>query len=358
MLSRVPIKAPSTELLVKKCETFGSEDVGILCFIPYIIGYGLHKVIEASTYPETSTIPKLNSILSFLALKLANVRRYVSDNVWCMDRGLGLFAGLNVLPKTAWFSSYAHRVSKEMNVDFLKALHNVWHEAGLLSDTANLDFVSLPYWGDDSHLENNWSGTRRHALSSILAALAQDPDTGLITYGDTTVRHEGESDVVIEFVDFYKKELSESKLRYLVFDSKFTTYENLKRLDDDGIYFITIRRRGKKIVDEIEALPPSEWKKLRIPAAGGKNRNIKVHESRVNLRGYAKEIRQIAITGHGKIKPALIITNDFESSTAILIRKYARRWLVEKTISLQALGNATVPWIHDRSLQIEIASNS
>ena len=26
--------------------------------------------------------------------------------------------------------------------------------------------------------------------------------------------------------------------------------------------------------------------------------------------------------------------------------------------ALQALGNATVPWIHDRSLQIEIASNS
>jgi len=46
-------------------------------------------------------------------------------------------------------------------------------------------------------------------------------------------------------------------------------------------------------------------------------------------------MRQVAITGHGKIKPALIITNDFDIKTEALVRKYARRWLVEKTISEQ-----------------------
>ncbi|MGK7876076.1 MAG: hypothetical protein AB4426_23090 [Xenococcaceae cyanobacterium] len=49
-------------------------------------------------------------MLGFVALKLSNVRRYSADDLWCMDRGLGFFAGLNVLPKAAWFSSYAHRV--------------------------------------------------------------------------------------------------------------------------------------------------------------------------------------------------------------------------------------------------------
>ena len=68
-------------------------------------------------------------------------------------------------------------------------MHEIWQSNGLLSDTANLDFVTVPYWGDDSHLENNWSGTRHQALASILAALAHDPDTGIITYGDTNVRH-------------------------------------------------------------------------------------------------------------------------------------------------------------------------
>ncbi len=75
---------------------------------------------------------------------------------------------------------------------------------GLLSDTANLDFTTIPYWGNSSHLENNWSGTRNKGLASMLAVLAQDPDSGIITYGDTNIRHKDKSDVVIEFLDFYK----------------------------------------------------------------------------------------------------------------------------------------------------------
>ena len=276
----------------------------------------------------------MNSILSFLALKLSNIRRYTTDDLWCMDRGLGLFAGLNVLPKAAWFTSYSHRITREMNLAFLKSLHKLWCEKGLLSDTANLDFVAVPYWGDDSHLENNWSGTRHQAMSSVLAALAEDPESGIITYGDTTVRHEGEADVIVEFLDFYRAS-GNNDLKYLVFDSRVTTYQNLKTLDEKGIKFITIRRRGKNIVKDLEELPKSEWKTVRVPAAGGKKRQLKVLDREVFLKDYGKNIRQIAITGHGRIKPALIITNDFDLKLEAVIRKYARRWLVEKTISEQ-----------------------
>jgi hypothetical protein len=84
----------------------------------------------------------LSSILSVLALKLSDVKRYSKDDLWCLDRGSGLFAGLNVLPKTAWFSSYSNRVTREMNHDFLQQLHHIWYTNGLLSDTWNLDFQS------------------------------------------------------------------------------------------------------------------------------------------------------------------------------------------------------------------------
>ena len=62
---------------------------------------------------------------------------------------------------------------------------------------------------------------------------------------------------------------------------------------------------------------------------------LKVHDKKVFLRDYGKEVRQIAITGNGKIKPALIITNDLELPQIDIVKKYARRWLVEKTISEQ-----------------------
>ncbi len=169
----------------------------------------------------------------------------------------------------------------------------------------------------------------------MLAVLAHDPESGIITYGDTCIRHERETEVVLEFLDFYRKDSSESDIRYLVFDSKFTTYENLKRLDEAGVCFLTIRRRGKNIVQELEGLPSSEWKSVRVPCAGNKTRLLTVNDSRVHLRAYGKVLRQIAIKGHGRIKPALLITNDLESTCVDLIRKYARRWLVEKTISEQ-----------------------
>ena len=333
-LSQAKVPAPTTALLGDDDEIFNTMNVGILCFIPYIVDLGIDKIIANSLFPETKTIPKISAILSFIALKLSNVRRYSADDLWCMDRGSGFFAGLNVLPKTAWFSSYSHRITRKMNMCFLKELYQLWQKTGLLADTVNLDFVAVPYWGDDSHLENNWSGTRHKALSSILAAIAQDPDTGIITYGDTTVRHDNESDVVVEFLDFYK-ESGNKDINYLVFDSKFTTYENLSKLDDNKIKFITIRRRGKNIVDELNQLPADLWKKVRVQTSGNKTRELNVVDQIILLKGYNKKIRQIAVTGHGKIKPALIITNDFDLGVEQVLRKYARRWLVEKSISEQ-----------------------
>jgi len=331
---QVPIVAPKSCILENTPDEFNTQNAGILCFLQYIKSYGVDQIISDSNYPQTNTLPRLNSILAFIALKLANIRRYTADDLWCMDRGLGLFAGLNVLPKAAWYTSYSHRITREMNLNFLKNLHILWKKRGLLSDTANLDFVAVPYWGDDSHLENNWSGTRHKALASILAAIVNDPDTGIISYGDTSVRHDNEADVIIEFLDFYKS-AENNALKYLIFDSKFTVYENLAKLDDNGVKFITIRKRGKKIVHDIELLPKTDWKSIRVQTSNGKTRLLKVNEQIFFLKGYNRQIRQITITGNGKIKPALIITNDFELELKDVIRKYALRWLVEKAISEQ-----------------------
>ncbi|MFH1321186.1 MAG: transposase [Bacteroidota bacterium] len=334
---------PVSKMLEIRVARFTTGSAGLLFFLPYLKQYGIDTLITESHYPETKAIGKLSSILSFIALKLSNVRRYSCDDLWCMDRGAGMFAGLNVLPKSAWLSSYSHRVTGEMNLNFLKGLHIIWQKNDLLSDTSNIDFTTIPYWGDDSHLENNWSGKRNKAMSSMLAVLAQDPESGIIDYGNTNVMHENESQVVLEYLDFYRTGAPDnSKLKYLVFDSKFTNYQNLGKLDDEGIKFLTIRRRGKNIVQKINSLPAGSWKKIRIEASGLKKRTLRVYEKFGLLKGYSerdnaepRNMRQINITGNGKIKPAIIITNDFDLPIEKIVRKYARRWLVEKAISEQ-----------------------
>ena len=115
-LSPPKIKAPVAEKLELNPEKFHSSNTGLLVFLPIIYKYGIHKLIERSSYPFTKRINRISSILCFLALKLSSIKRYSHDDLWCMDRGMGLFAGLTVLPKTAWFSSYSSGVDTQMNI--------------------------------------------------------------------------------------------------------------------------------------------------------------------------------------------------------------------------------------------------
>lgn len=69
--------------------------------------------------------------------------------------------------------------------------------------------------------------------------------------------------------------------------------------------------------------------------ADGKGRVLKTYEERILLKEYGKPLRQIAITGHRKIKFALLITNDDEIKQEDFIRKYCHRWIVENGISEQ-----------------------
>ena len=44
-------------------------------------------VINNSSYPQTKSLNGMQSIMSFPALKLSDIRRYGPDDIWCMDRG-------------------------------------------------------------------------------------------------------------------------------------------------------------------------------------------------------------------------------------------------------------------------------
>ena len=55
----------------------------------------------------------------------------------------------------------------------------------------------------------------------------------------------------------------------------------------------------------------------------------------MKIRDYDKELRKIIITDYGREKPAFLISNDLDSDVKQLVKKYARRWLVEREIAEQ-----------------------
>lgn len=325
---------PACSRLKISCEEFttvlGSP---ALILLPLIQELGIVNFIKQAKFPGTQVISNVSYILSLLALKLTSNKRWSHDETWSFDRGLGFFAGLNVLPKSTSLSAYSYKTTREMNRNLLCNLAKTFSsesEEGIF----NLDFKAIPHWGDDSVLSKHWCGARSKALKSILAVVAQDPDSGFISYTDAEI-HRGENDdCVLEFVDFWKEARGESP-KMLIFDSKFTTYENLSKLNTDKIKFITLRRRGKKLKEHAKQIPEEKWKYVKIEGEKRIHKKVRVFEEAITLRGYEGNLRQIIITENGREEPAFLILNDNDLSIEQAIRQYARRWLVEKEISEQ-----------------------
>jgi hypothetical protein len=328
----ISIEAPVSQELILTNETFTTEQgAGALLFLPLLESLKIIPAIQKAGFPKTSVLSDLSSVLAVLALKLLGRARLSHDETWNFDRALGLFAMLNVLPKNTTLSSYSYRVSRKSNRRLLMELSRIFKDDD--DGIFNLDFKAIPHWGDASVLEKNWCGARSKAIKSILALIAQSPASGYLSYTDAEIKHRDQNDAVLEFVDFWKEGHRQSP-KMLILDSKMTTYNNLSRLNEDGIKFITLRRRGKLLI-RLSDIPEDQWQKVSIERAHHQIRTVKVVDHRISLRGYEGEVRQIILTDHGRARPAFLITNDFDLDVKEILKRYSRRWLVEQEIAEQ-----------------------
>jgi hypothetical protein len=310
------------------CESMGA---GIFLFTPLLSELGIDEMIKTAGLPGSKALPALNYFLSFLALKLLGSERYAHVGDHAFDPGVGLFSGLNVLPKCTAMSTYSYSLDEIHMVRLQKAF--VKHAAKLrLYDgkIINLDFHTIPHFGDESVLEKHWSGARNKKMKGALTLFAQDADSKLLLYTAADIKRVEANDQVLSFLSFWKG-VQRGVKPTLVFDSKFTTYGNLSALNIKGVKFITLRRRGKEILESIESL--EDWQRIHIPHIKRKYPNPEINESIIELRGYDGSLRQIIVRGNGHEKPVFLITNDFDSPVELVVGNYSRRWRVENGIA-------------------------
>jgi len=117
-----------------------------------------------------------------------------------------------------------------------------------------------------------------------------------------------------------------------VFDSTLTTHAELVELDDQGIAFITLRRRGGTLMDQVAKLPADAWSPVRLERPG-KHRDVTVAEMTATIA--KREFRQLAVKGLGRDQPTLLLTNQRELSAKQLIERYAKRWAIENKLAAQ-----------------------
>ena len=330
---------------------FDCPAAGVYLFAPFIEKLGIEKIVSKAGLPGSKVIGATNYLLSFLALKLLGTERHSHVSVHSFDPGLGLFAGLNVLPKCTAMSTYSYRLDHSHLQKLQLAFVQHASKLGLYDRSViNLDFHTIPHFGDESVLEKHWAGARNKVMKGALTLLAQDADSKLIVYTAADIQRSESDAQVTHFLAYWKK-VHRGLLPTFVFDSRFTSYHYLSELNAQGIRFITLRRRGRKLLENTDVL--DTWNRITIPHAKRKFPNPLIHVSTITLAGYDGLLRQVVIKGNGHEKPAFLISNDFDTPVELLVGNYSRRWRVENAISeavdffnLNALSSPILVKVH------------
>lgn len=349
--AKVPEKAQTLSLADLDGQTFESPGAGVFLFAPFLGQLDLASVVEEARLPGSKAIAATSYLLSFLALKLLGTERYAHVGDHSFDPGLGLFAGLNVLPKCTAMSTYSYGLDEAHIHRLQAAFVRRAIKLGLYDGkVVNLDFHSVPHFGEQSVLEKHWTGARGKGMKGALTLFAQDAESKLLLYTPADIRRGEADEQVIDFLAFWRK-VWRGSLPTFVFDSRFTSYEKLSELNAAGIKFITLRRRGAALLRQVDEL--DDWQRIHVPHAKRKYPNPQVHESTIALPHYHGEVRQLIVRGNGHEKPSFLISNDHAAEAASLVSDYARRWRVEngiaeavKFFSLNALSSPILVKVH------------
>jgi hypothetical protein len=305
---------------------------GLFLFFPALIEMGFDRVMQQCDLPGTQMVPAEHALRSLLALKLFGTQRHLHVMSAVLDEGLGLFAGLNVIPKRSFLTEYSCRLDPSCYPKMMRHWFDAITGLGLKHGSSfDLDFHTIPFHGEDALLEKHYVSKRSRSQKGILAFLAQDGEKRFFCYANCDLRKEDQNDEVQAFVRFWKERTGKPP-EELIFDSKLTTYPNLNRLNKQKIHFITLRRRSPQLVSELLGRPPGAWRRITLNGVSRLYKTPRILDETVTIPGYEGPIRQIAVMDLGHDQPTLLLTNQLKRSANHLIERYARRMLIENNI--------------------------
>ncbi len=320
-------------------------------FLPLLAELGFDTLVHQAGYPGSTMVPADAALLSLLVLKLLRKERLSHIDDYNLDEALGLFAGLNVLPKKTFATDYSYRTARKQQQRLLGGF--VKKLSPLLLPEAkafSLDFHPIPYRGEEAVLENHYLPCRGQAGPSIQTFFAQEHENQVFCYANANLTRDEQAREVLRFVEYWN-DLTGQDPQWLYFDSKLTTYEELSQLNARGVFFVTIRRRGTGILKRLQERPSGEWVSAVLDIPKRRQKRIRYLDENISLGGYEGTIRQIAVTGLGREQPTLFLTNHPTATPRDVIMKYARRNGIE-----DGLGT-NVNFFHMDNLSSEVRLN-
>lgn len=325
---------------------------GIFIFLPLLARIGLDQIVERAGWPGSKMIPSVSHSLGLLALKLPGKERKSHIDDWSMDPAMGLFAGLNAMPKKQATTDYSYRLSPGHHDSFMsawtRAVYPLLCPAGACEFA--LDAHAIAYRGRDDLMQTHYVPTQGKKVPSIISFFARAIHDPMLCYAKADLRREELPELPLRFADYWRQ-LTGKDPRWLYFDSRTTTYDILYRLHQRGIQFITVRRKGHAMIKRYTVDKTLPWKATTIATADRPHARIRYLDEIVKLPTYQYDIRQIAQqrTDSGAI--TFFLTNNCEQPAREILARYHQRNYVENEIGVN------VDFFHVDRLSSHVALN-
>ena len=326
--------ADCRELSLTPGRILRTRAAGVFLFLPLLAKLGFDRLVTAAEYPGSEMVPAPAAVLSLLTLKLLDKERRSHISDFDFDEALGLFAGLNVLPKKSFATDYSYRCGRDQQRSLLQG----WVRAlapVMFPDASgfSLDFHPIPYRGEPTGLDRHYLPRRGVAGPSVLTFFALEQKSRCLCYSNADLTRADQNGELMRFVEFWHT-VTGTDPQWLYFDSKLTDYAEMARVNRRKIHFITIRRRGAAILRNLGRRPASDWRRAVIDTPKRCHQQVRYLDETIRLRGYEGPIRQIAVTGLGRDQPTLFLSNDFEETPRELIIRYAGRNRIEDGLGI------------------------
>jgi hypothetical protein len=324
-----PAVADCRELDLTAGRRLRTRVAGVFLFLPLLARLGFDQIVHHAGYPGSQMVPATSALLSLLTLKLLDKERRSHISDFNFDEALGLFAGLNVPPKATYAADYSYRTQRSHQQQLLSG----WISglAPLLlpqGKVFSLDFHAIPFRGDPTGLDNHFLPRRGKAGPSVLSFFAQESESRVLCYANANLARTDQSGELMRFVEFWHG-ITGHDPQWLYFDSKVVPYPELSRVNQRGIHFVTIRRRGTAVIRRLRHLPPQAWQRAVIDTPKRCHQHIRFVDETIRLPGYDGTIRQLAVDGLGREQPTLFLSNNLAETARSLIIRYAGRNAVE-----------------------------
>src|SRR5262249_42320169 len=145
-------------------------------------------------------IPPLQGLLAALGLKLWSIERKSHVMALVADEGLGLFCGLNAMPKKSFLSEYSSRITPEKVAILLGTWHHQLAGGKLLpGHSSNLSSNRAPFLGAPPAVAPHYPPNRSRPPPSSFPSPPQDAESDIFCSSTADTRRGKEADEISRF---------------------------------------------------------------------------------------------------------------------------------------------------------------